>query len=195
MKPEKNLWFYLKLFATTFQLSAFTYGGGYVIVPLMKKQFVEKMGWIEEQDMLDFTAIAQSAPGPIAVNTSVLMGYHLAGVPGALISMAGTILPPLILLTIISYCYAAFADNQIIQNVLRGMQAGVCAVIVDVVFGMGLRVAKQKQVLPMLLMVGAFVAVAVLDIHVMLVIVSCGLIGLLVTIRQGRRQGKDGGQA
>ena len=85
--------FYWKLFTSTFQLSAFTFGGGYVIVPLMKKQFVEKLGWIDEKEMLDFTAIAQSSPGAMAVNASVLLGYHLSGIPGALVSILGTVLP------------------------------------------------------------------------------------------------------
>ena len=69
------------LFLSTFKLSAFTFGGGYVIIPLMRKQFVDRLGWLEEQEMLDLTAIAQSSPGPIAVNAAILLGYRVAGVP------------------------------------------------------------------------------------------------------------------
>ena len=77
---EKNRKFYLKLFLSTFYLSAFTFGGGYVIVPLMRKKFVNEYGWIDENEMIDLIAIAQSAPGVIAINASLIIGYKLAGI-------------------------------------------------------------------------------------------------------------------
>ena len=92
-------------------LSAFTFGGGYVIVPLMRKKFVEEYRWIEEKEMLDLVAIGQSAPGPIAVNTSILVGYRLAGVPGAFFTILGTVLPPLIIISVISLFYTAFRES------------------------------------------------------------------------------------
>ena len=95
MKSKKQK--YLKLFISTFKLSACTFGGGFVIISLMRRRFVEELGWIDEQEMLDLTAIAQSSPGAIAVNASILVGYHVAGIPGALLSVLGTILPPLII--------------------------------------------------------------------------------------------------
>ena len=85
---------YRKLFASTFKLSACTFGGGFVIIPLMRKKFVEELHWIEEEEMMDLTAIAQSSPGAIAVNASILVGYHVAGIKGALTTVIGTILPP-----------------------------------------------------------------------------------------------------
>ena len=112
---------YLKLFLSTFKLSACTFGGGFVIVPLMRKKFVEQLKWIEEQEMMDLTAIAQSSPGAIAVNASILVGYHVAGVPGALISIAGTVLPPLIIISVISFFYTAFRSNEIVNMVMSGM--------------------------------------------------------------------------
>ena len=96
---EKKYW---QLFISTFKLSACTFGGGFVIVPLMRKRFVEELQWIEEQEMLDLTAIAQSSPGAIAVNASILVGYHVAGIPGALITVLGTVIPPLMIISIIS---------------------------------------------------------------------------------------------
>lgn len=94
---------YLTLFTSTFTLSAFTFGGGFVIIPLMRKKFVEQLHWIDEEEMMDLTAIAQSSPGAIAVNASILVGYRVAGVPGALVTVLGTVLPPLIILSIISF--------------------------------------------------------------------------------------------
>ena len=130
MKKGKLYW---QLFLSTFQLSAFTFGGGFVIIPLMRKKFVEKLHWLEEEEMLDLTAIAQSAPGAIAVNASILVGYRIAGVLGALVTVLGTVLPPLLILSAISYFYVAFQSNRIVQLVLKGMGAGVIAIIFDAV--------------------------------------------------------------
>ena len=105
---KKKLW---TLFWSTFQLSACTFGGGFVIIPLMRKKFVEDLQWIEEQEMLDLTAIAQSSPGAIAVNASILVGYRVAGMMGALCTVVGTVLPPLIIISIISLFYQAFRDE------------------------------------------------------------------------------------
>ena len=142
---KKDTSFYWTLFMSTFTLSAFTFGGGYVIVPLMQKRFVHELKWINEEEMLDLVAIAQSSPGPIAVNASIIIGYRMAGIPGAIISVIGTSLPPLIIITIISYFYLAFRDNSIVNAVLLGMQAGVAAVIVNVVIGMAKGITKTKK--------------------------------------------------
>ena len=123
-----------KLFWSTLYLSAFTFGGGYVIVTLMKKKFVDQEQWIEEREMLDLTAIAQSAPGAIAVNGAIVVGYKLAGLTGALVSIVATILPPFVIISAISVFYQAFRDNILISQLLEGMQAGVGAVIAAVVW-------------------------------------------------------------
>lgn len=188
---KHNIRFYWKLFLYTFQLSAFTFGGGYVIIPLMKKQFVDKLGWIDEQEMFDFTAIAQSSPGAMAVNASVLLGYHLSGVTGALISIFGTVLPPLVLLSVISIGYSTFISNEIVKNVLRGMQAGVCAVIIDVVIDMGRVVIEDKKIMHIILMIATFIAVAIFDVNVVLVILISVLVGILSVIGKPRKDSID----
>jgi len=144
LKNQKHV--YRRLFASTFYLSAFTFGGGYVIIPLMKKKFVDDLQWIEEEEMLNLTAIAQSSPGAVAVNAAILLGYRVAGISGALVTILGTILPPFITLSIISIFYTAFRDNTVVNAVLKGMQAGVAAVIADVVMSLGSNVFKQKDI-------------------------------------------------
>ncbi len=181
---KHNKMFYVKLFLYTFQLSAFTIGGGYVIVPLMRKQFVDKLGWIGEEHMLHCTAIAQSAPGAMAVNTSVLLGYHLAGLPGALVAIFGTVLPPFIIMSVISVGYSAFIHNEIVANVLLGMRAGVSAVIIDVVIDMGRTTVLSKNIVSILLMVAAFTAVAVFQVNVIYVIFVCAVVGLLSCVKK-----------
>ena len=169
---------YLKLFTSTFVLSAFTLGGGYVIVPLMRKKFVDELEWIEENEMLDLVAISQSCPGAIAVNASVLVGYRVGGVLGALVTVLGTAFPPLIILSVISLFYEAFRSNTYVGYALKGMQAGVAAVIIDVVYNMARDVIKKKRLLPILIMVLSFAASYIFDINIMLILVFCAIIGL-----------------
>ena len=176
---KKDLRFYIKLFASTFLLSAFTFGGGYVIISLMRKKFVDQYKWIEEDEMLDLTAIAQSTPGAIAVNASILIGYRMAGIPGALLTVFGTVLPPLLILSVISVAYTAFRDSVIVGYTLRGMQAGVAAVIIDVVINMILNVTKEKKIFPILLMLAAFIAAFVFDVSVIIIILVCGVLGAI----------------
>ncbi|SCJ10477.1 chromate transporter%2C chromate ion transporter (CHR) family [uncultured Clostridium sp.] len=180
MKNKNQI--YLKLFTSTFYLSTFTFGGGFVIIPLMKKKFVDDLKWIEEEEMLNLTAIAQSSPGAVAVNASILLGYQVAGITGALVSILGTVLPPLIILSIISTFYAAFRDNIVVNAVLKAMQAGVAAVICDVVLTMGSSISKSKDIVSILVMVLAFIATYVFKINVMYIILVCGIIGALKVI-------------
>ncbi len=177
MKKSPSL--YWKLFSSTFSLSAFTFGGGFVIVPLMRERFVHQYRWLEEEEMLDLIAISQSSPGPIAVNASILVGYRIAGVPGALISVLGTVLPPLIILSVISFFYDAFRSNVYVSLVMKGMQAGVAAVIADVVISMGKGIVSLRRALPILVMLGTFLAVSLLHCNVIVIILICGVIGAI----------------
>ncbi|MFA7370506.1 MAG: chromate transporter [Sphaerochaetaceae bacterium] len=176
-----------KLFTSTFVLSAFTLGGGYVIVPLMRKTFSQKLKWIDEKEMMDLVAIGQSAPGPIAVNTSILIGYKIGGVAGALTSLLGTVLPPLIILTLFSYLYTAIQNNRIIKMLFYGMSVGVAVVILDAVASLAWAVSKGKKIIPIILMVAAFIATAVFKVNVVLVLFCSALIGILYYSR-GRKE-------
>ena len=98
-----------KLFFSTLYISAFTFGGGFVIITFMKRKFVDELHWIDMTEMLDLTALAQSSPGAIAVNAAILVGWRVAGLMGMLIAVLGTILPPMLILSVISLCYQAFA--------------------------------------------------------------------------------------
>ena len=147
-KRKTILW---KLFISTLYLSAFTFGGGYVIVTLMKNKFVDEYHWIEENEMLDLVAIAQSSPGAIAVNGAIVVGYKLAGVVGIFITILGTILPPFIVLTVVSIFYNAFKSDWLISQLLEGMQAGVGAVIASVTVDMAAPIVKEKNHLSLIL--------------------------------------------
>ncbi len=185
--PARMLW---QLFKATFLLSAFTFGGGFVIVSLMKKKFVEDLQWLEEEEMLDITAIAQSSPGPIPINASVILGYRMYGVIGSLVAILGTALPPMIIISVISVFYTQFRSNRIIAIALQVMRAGVAAVIFDVVINLAKNVIATKRTLYILLMATAFVGKVILGVDAMIVILCClivGLVDLAMELRSNRK--------
>lgn len=182
-----------RLFFSTLYLSAFTFGGGYVIVTLLKKKFVDEYHWIEEDEMLDLVAIAQSAPGAIAVNGAIVVGYKLAGLLGAAVAITATILPPFVIISVISVFYEAFRDNFLVSQMLTGMQAGVGAVIASVVWQMGADVVRSKSAASVLIMAAAFAATCFFGVNVVLVILAAAGVGVVRTLL-AQRQKKEGDQ-
>lgn len=169
-----RLW---KLFWSMLYISSFTFGGGFVIVTFMKKKFVDELHWLDEQEMLDMTALAQSSPGAIAVNAAILVGWQVEGVWGMIAAVLGTILPPMFILSVVSAFYALFAENRFVALVLRGMQAGVAAVILNVVWELATKIFKTCKLLYLFLMVAAFVANSLLHLNVVLIILAAALLG------------------
>ena len=186
---ERNvLW---TLFTSMLYISAFTFGGGFVIVTFMKKKFVDELHWINEDEMLDMTALAQSAPGAIAVNAAILVGRRVAGFTGMIVSVLGTIIPPITILAVISLFYKAFATNPWVAAVLGGMQAGVAAVICDVVWNLGAKVVKEKSAMSIAIMAGAFIATAFFKGNVIVIILCAAALGVIrLLVERGKAGGK-----
>ena len=171
---------YRKLFISTFLISAFTVGGGFVLIPLMKAKFVDEYGWLKENEALDLVSIAQSAPGVMAANSSIIMGYRMGGFLGSVTALLATVLPPLITLTIISYFYDAVASNPYVRMFLKGMQCGVTAILINVVLDLVIKQIKKKLALPLIIMAGAFIAAVVFKISIMQIIAVVAVIGFLL---------------
>lgn len=177
-----------KLFFSTLYLSCFTFGGGYVIITLLKQKFVDELHWIDEEEMLDFVAIAQSSPGPIAVNGAIVVGYKLGGVPGILVSVLGAVLPPFGILSLISVAYTVFRDNFFVQAVLEGMTAGVSAVIISVVWDMASGIVKGRDGILILVMVLAFLLNYIWKINAIFIILGTVLVGVIRTMYMVRHE-------
>lgn len=177
----------LTLFFSMLTISAFTFGGGFVIVTLMKRKFVDELHWLDENEMLDMTALAQSAPGPIAVNAAIQVGWKVAGLPGMLAAVAGTVIPPLVILSVISVFYRLFAENRYVALALRGMQCGVAAVILDVALSLGLKAAEGGQPLRLIVLAVAFGATFFLRINVIFIILGAAAVGVLAALKGGKR--------
>ena len=168
-----------KIFLSTLYLSTFTFGGGYVIVSLMKTKFVDELHWIDETEMMDLIAIAQSSPGAVAVNGAIVVGYKLAKIPGVLVAVLGSIIPPFVIITIISGFYTIFQENFIVQTMLSGMRSGVSAVIASVVWDMGSTVVKTKSLGAILIMIGTFVANYFFKVNVIYIILLCIIVSVI----------------
>lgn len=189
MKAESEKSQLLKLFFSTLYISAFTFGGGFVIITFMKKKFVDELHWIDDEEMLDLSALAQSSPGAIAVNAAILVGWRVNGFIGMIIAILGTIIPPMLIISVISFFYAAFAANTYIALILKGMQAGVAAVILDVVCSLGSDVIKTRNIVYYLVMISAFIATAFFSVNVIYIILAAAVIGIGIEIAKHSRRG------
>ncbi len=163
-----------------------------MIIPLLRRRFVENLKWIDEEEMLDMTAIAQSTPGPIAVNAAILAGFHVAGIPGAAVAVLGTVIPPLFIISIISMFYNYFRDNRYVGLAMAGMLCGVAAVILNVVIDMlGVLFKKRDRVVAAVMLIAAFVANRYLKINIIFLILAAGLVGVVRYLIGKRRKGDD----
>ena len=169
----------LKMFLSMLYISAFTFGGGYVIITFMKKKFVDEYGWIDESEMLDIAALAQSCPGAIAVNAAILVGWKVSGFIGMIIAVFATIIPPIVILSIISFFYGIFINNVYVAVILKGMQAGVAAVILDVVCSLSSNVLVEKSIISIGIMLSAFIASIVFNVNVIFIILGAVIVGIL----------------
>lgn len=168
----------IKLFFSMMMISAFTFGGGFVIIGMMRKKFCDELHWVTDDEVLDMTAIAQSAPGALAVNSAIIFGYRIAGIAGALVSVLATIIPPIIIISVVCMIYDAFSSNQIIQTALQVMRAGVAAIIADVVIDLAGNIISTRNTLNIILMIAAFIATwyfKVSSIVIILLFISLGI--------------------
>jgi chromate transporter len=170
---------YTQLFLKTFRISAVTFGGGYTIVPVMRDVFVKRDALILDEEMLNLIAIAQSAPGPIAVNTSILIGYKLKGIRGALVTTLATVLPPLLIISVISFFYVQFQNNPVIQAALLGMRGSISAIMGYAVFTMGKNTLKSHPWFSASLMIIIFLLGYFTPLPTIALILASGLTGLI----------------
>ena len=177
LKSRKERWkLYLWLAGVSLYISSFTFGGGYVVIPLIRKSYVEKKKLFTEEELMDMAAVAQSSPGAIAINLSGLCGYRVAGIRGTIICCLAAVTPPLVILSIVSVFYEAFRSNRVIGALLKGMEAGVAAVMLDFIIDLWKPIIKKKDFLLTALVPAAFVCNYFLNIHVALILLCCVLL-------------------
>lgn len=168
---------YLDLFLTFLKIGAFTFGGGYAMIPLIQRETVDNHGWITNEDVLEIVAIAESTPGPVAINSATFVGHKIGGFFGAASATAGVILPSFVIIYVISFVLRQFEELKAVQYAFAGIRAGVLALIIQALVSMYRQYPKDQAAY--LIMAGAFAAVALFGVNVLLVIVCCALAGFL----------------
>lgn len=176
----------LQLFSVFFKIGAFTFGGGYAMIPLMQRETVEKKNWISDEDILEVVAIAESTPGPIAINASTFIGYKVAGFWGSLVATTATVLPSFIIILTISFLLQEFQDFQPVAYAFAGIRAGVLALLIKALVNMYKKMPKNT--LAYLIAIGSFLAAGIFSAPVLLVIIICGLLGLVCGLIAERGQ-------
>lgn len=177
METKVDAKFYWLLFKSTFIVSMFTIGGGYVIIPLLKAKYVDEYHWISDEETLNMVAIAQSTPGIMAVNTAIMLGYRMAGIFGALTGMFATVLPPLIIISIVATAYDFFAQNESVKLILKGMQCGATALLLSVAIDLLKKQIAKKFLLPLAMIVFVFTANIFFGVNIMWLVALGGVLG------------------
>ncbi len=185
---KQNLKLYVWLLNTNLFISTFTFGGGYIVVPMVRRFFVIKKQYFTEEELINMAAIAQSTPGAIAINLSALAGYRTAGIPGVVISCFAAVIPPLVILGFVSAFYEIFISNNIIAAILKGMEAGVAALMADLIADMWLMIQKKKSLFFSAMVPLSFMANFLLDINVALILLFCCLLCLLQVFWKKRNE-------
>ena len=168
------------MFWIFFRFGAFTIGGGYAMLPLIEQEMVDKQHWVDRSEIIDVFAVAQSIPGVIAINSSMFVGYKLAGLVGAFVAALGVILPSFITILIIGYFMIGFKDNPYLSKAFTGVRAGVTGMIALSAINLGRSVIINKTCLYIALI--AFIGIAFLNIHAIWAIVGGALAGIISTM-------------
>ena len=174
-----------KIFATFFKIGGFTFGGGYAMIPLIQKEAVEKNKWVTDDDILEIIAIAESTPGPIAINSATFVGYRACGVLGSFFATLGVVLPSFLVILVISFVLRQFQELRAIQYAFQGIRAGVLALLFKALWGMYKKTPKGW--VSYVVMAGAFLATAFLNVNVLYVIIGCAVFGLVTSLVADRR--------
>ena len=174
------------IFINCFSISM-TANSGYAMFGVMKNRFVGKYGWLNEDEMEDYLALAQSSPGPIAVNSAVLIGQHVAGIGGAFAAVLGVILPPFLIMALVTLFYNFISANAYVRVFIDGMQAGVCAMLLDVMLGLFSTVVKKNHIVYYRLIVISFLYVRTTSFSIFYLALFCIAAAIIKSLLTARR--------
>jgi chromate transporter len=185
MGKGKTLW---GLFLTFFKIGAFTFGGGHAMIPLIQKEAVESKKWVTDDDILEIIAIAESTPGPVAINSATFVGYRTAGILGAACATFGVVLPSFLIILTIAYLLSNFMEIKAVQYAFQGINAGVLALLFKALWNMYKK--SPKGWVSYVVMGASFLLTSVLKINIFLVIIGCAVFGLVTALLAERRLAK-----
>ena len=185
---KEKLKLYWQLFLTFFKIGGFTFGGGHAMIPLIQREAVENKKWITDDDILEIIAIAESTPGPVAINSATFVGYRTAGFWGAVCATLGVVLPSFAIILTIAYLMDSFMEIKAVQYAFQGINVGVLALLFKALWNMYKK--SPKSWASYVVMGGSFLLTAVLKVNMFLVIVLCAVFGLVTASVAERRMQK-----
>lgn len=186
MSERKHIPEIFSLFLTFFKIGLFTFGGGYAMIPLIQREAAEKKKWVSDEDILDIVAIAESTPGPIAVNSATFVGYKTAGFYGSFAATLGVVLPSFLIILMLSFVLRQFESIRMVQYAFFGIRAGVLALILKALLSMYRKCPKSP--VSYFIMGLSFVLTVIFDCNLLLVIISCALIGLVSSVSARKKE-------
>ncbi|SFD11768.1 chromate transporter [Ruminococcus albus] len=178
----------LDLFLTFMKIGAFTFGGGYAMIPLIQKEVCENKKWLNEKDITDIVAISESTPGPIAINAATFVGYKTSGFLGACLATLGVVLPSFLIISLISLILTRFQSIRAVKYAFMGIRAAVLALILKALWMMFRSVQKKKKTISYVIMGLSLILTAFLRIDAVFVIIGCGLFGLIWSFLNRKEQ-------
>ena len=168
-----------ELFFTFFKIGAFTFGGGYAMIPLIKREVVENKKWIDEDEMFDIIAIAESTPGPLAINAATFVGSKLMGVRGSVAATLGVVAPSFLIIVIISQILLQIEKLDIVKDAFMGIRAGVIVMIANALFSLFKKL--KKNAFTYFLLAFALILIWIVKLDTIVVLIICALAGILWT--------------
>lgn len=166
-----------EIFATFFKIGAFTFGGGFAMIPIIKEEVVVKRNWVKDEDFIDIISIAQSSPGPIAVNSSIYVGYKIKGFLGALVATLGVVAPSFLIILFIAKFFYEFKDNIFIEKIFLGIRPAVVALILSAIYGL----VKKSGFSYFQLLIAVFTALVIIFLKINpIYMIFLGIVGSIV---------------
>lgn len=181
----KTLW---QVFIAFLKIGGFTFGGGIAMIPLIQKEAAENKNWVTDDDILEIVAIAESTPGPIAINAATFVGYRAAGFWGSVAATFGVVLPPFLVILALSFVLRQFQALTVVQYAFAGIRAGVLALLCKSLWTMFKK--SPKGIFGYIAMAAAFVLTAILDVNILFVVIGCGVYGVVTSAIMERRAKK-----
>lgn len=184
----KKLWEYMELFSVFFKIGSVTFGGGLAMLPMLEREIVQRRRWVTSDRLVDYYAIGQSTPGIIAVNVATFVGHSRRGIPGAIVSTLGMILPSIIVICAIAGLLGTFADVPEVQKALRGINVVVAVLLLFAVSRVGKRTITDLVTGGVAL--AAFLSIVIWDVPAVIVVLVSAVLGIMIRLRR-ERNGDD----
>lgn len=175
---KENIKLLIELFTTFFKIGSFTFGGGFAMIPLIEKEVVDKRSWVKKEEIIDVFAVSQTIPGAVAINSSSIIGYKIAGKKGSIVATLGVVLPSFLIIIIIAACFSKFQDQPMVKAAFSGIRGCVVGLIAAAAYSVGKSAIKDKM--GVIIFITTVIFIAFFNVNPIIMIVAGGLVGFVL---------------